>query len=507
MNKFLVTLFFLLLLSFEAGAADRYIDPTCANNGNGEAQDCAASGGGAGARNTYASITWGGHTWHQKGGTTWTATAALFINAANTQVKSGDLIDWGSSQAIIDCADYDAGTYCIRPAADAVQVLGMRVIGCGAGATCKDTVQVSTSATNFVLNGNELIGPSDTATVTDTRAVVVLAAICPITITNNTMSAYARNVTFASPGGACAGASSVSRNRMGPNSDNSPTDSDGISFLGSTIWAFGGGMVVEGNIITGFHENGIDLAAASGMVVSGNLITNPIKQADSITPTFLLAGNGGTTGGGASQIYQNWLRDDDASDDPDGASVGIGFRGSWNASNVYSNIISSVRGYCLFASNGGGAYVPTGNLVANNTLSDCDDGAVRLTHGTTWIFANNINNWMSMDFVSDAGTTGTYSNAVSSAAMTTTFGGTWTSADPTTAAPAFLGGPNPTTAEGFKLKPSSPLCGAGAPTDAKYDYERYRFGIPPNIGAFAKCERSTFTDRTIFTDRTTYADR
>jgi len=74
--------------------------------------------------------------------------------------------------------------------------------------------------------------------------------------------------------------------------------------------------------------------------------------------------------------------------------------------------------------------------------------------------------------------------------------------------PAFLGGSSPTTAEGFKLKPSSPLCGAGTPTDAKYDYEGYRFGIPPNIGAFARCERrETFTDRTIFTDRTTYVDR
>jgi len=474
----------LCLLAGNAWGADRYIDPACAHNGNGEAQACAASDGGAGARNTYASITWGGHTWHQRGGTTWTATAALFVNAANAQVKSGDLIGWGDGPASIDCSGYDGGTYCIRPAADAVQVLGMRVIGCGAGATCKDTVQVSTSATNFVLDGSELIGLGDTSTITDTRAVAVLAAICPITITDNTMSAYARNITFPSPGGACAGASTIARNRIGPNSDNSPSDSDGVGFLGSTIWAFGGGMVVANNVITGFHENGIDLAAASGVVVSGNTITNPIKQADSVTPTFILAGNVSATGGGTSHLAQNFLLDDDAGDDPDGASVGIGFRGSWNASNVYSNIVVGVRGYCMFASNGGGAYVPTGNAVANNTFSECDDGAVRLTHGTTWAFANNVNNAMSMAIVSDVGTTGTYSHAISSSAMTATFGGTWTSANPTTTDPQFLGGTSPTTAEGFRPNAGSPLIRAGTPTAAKYDYRGRRFNTPPSIGAY-----------------------
>lgn len=69
--------------------------------------------------------------------------------------------------------------------------------------------------------------------------------------------------------------------------------------------------------------------------------------------------------------------------------------------------------------------------------------------------------------------------------------------------PQFLGGTNPTTAEGFKPFATSPLCGAGYPTSAKYDYANKRLGNPPNIGAYGTCTagRSSYSTRSTYVPR------
>lgn len=69
--------------------------------------------------------------------------------------------------------------------------------------------------------------------------------------------------------------------------------------------------------------------------------------------------------------------------------------------------------------------------------------------------------------------------------------------------PLFVGGANPTTAEGFKPFATSPLCGAGYPSPAKYDYEGIRFGNPSNIGAYGTCTAG----RSSYSIRSTYAPR
>jgi len=73
--------------------------------------------------------------------------------------------------------------------------------------------------------------------------------------------------------------------------------------------------------------------------------------------------------------------------------------------------------------------------------------------------------------------------------------------------PQFLGGSSPTTAEGFRPLPSSPLLGAGSPLGAKYDYEGYRFGNPPNIGAFVNNGPNSYSRRSNYDRRTTFPER
>ena len=65
----------------------------------------------------------------------------------------------------------------------------------------------------------------------------------------------------------------------------------------------------------------------------------------------------------------------------------------------------------------------------------------------------------------------------------------------------WVGGDAPTTAEGFKLKPLSPLLGEGSPLGAKYDYESKRCGNPSTIGPFcsiAQDSRSSYIPRTTY---------
>jgi len=65
--------------------------------------------------------------------------------------------------------------------------------------------------------------------------------------------------------------------------------------------------------------------------------------------------------------------------------------------------------------------------------------------------------------------------------VTTAPGAGTTSADP-----QLVGGTNPTTAEGFRLKPTSPLIGAGTYVGKIRDFTGRKMAVPANIGAFGQ---------------------
>lgn len=132
----------LCLLSAQAWAATRYIDPDCtAFNGDGTTQACAASGGGVGAYNTWESATtWTGNAvFLQKGGSTFTdddGTCNYLINASGADTNnritvgaygtgkaaivctSGYVFGWASDRAFITIEDMDltaTGSNCLYP--------------------------------------------------------------------------------------------------------------------------------------------------------------------------------------------------------------------------------------------------------------------------------------------------------------------------------------------------------------------------------------------------------
>ncbi|MFH1559360.1 MAG: right-handed parallel beta-helix repeat-containing protein, partial [Patescibacteria group bacterium] len=68
-----ISFFIFFLFCPKIHAATYYIDPDCANNGNGTTQDCAAGAGLAGAYNTWTGISFSaGNSYLQKRGTSWT---------------------------------------------------------------------------------------------------------------------------------------------------------------------------------------------------------------------------------------------------------------------------------------------------------------------------------------------------------------------------------------------------------------------------------------------------
>ena len=110
--KFKFIALFLLLASFEAFGATTYVDPSCPNNGDGTGQACAATGGGAGAFNTWASQTvWTGNAKaYQKAGTTFTGACGFLVNASgadtNNRIEIGSY--GGSDKAVMNCT---SGSY------------------------------------------------------------------------------------------------------------------------------------------------------------------------------------------------------------------------------------------------------------------------------------------------------------------------------------------------------------------------------------------------------------
>lgn len=79
-----------MLACLNVWGATTYIDPACANNGNGAASSCAASGGAAGAFNTWASqTTWTGNAKaYQKSGTTFTGACQFLVNASGADTSN-----------------------------------------------------------------------------------------------------------------------------------------------------------------------------------------------------------------------------------------------------------------------------------------------------------------------------------------------------------------------------------------------------------------------------------
>jgi hypothetical protein len=480
MNKFLVTLFFLLLLSFEAGAATWYVRPASGEYGaeNGTSYADAWDGFADVTQSSPASSD----TVYVCGDFTTadadTATVMLVINWTNSGViLDGDCSAEGEpAMATLDGGGtHDRGLDSSSAGVASPTIRNINFVGFDVHAI----IGQNAASQNWTIEDIACDGSSATGT-------------CIRNLTAGATGWVIQDSSFAN----CSVDCIYTANPMT------------LRRVTGREWSVGG---VEGDFLQssntscdGFVFEDVDIESSKD--IKQGIVANVCSDAANVT----------ITGG---RFVKKGLSEDDLT-----GFVALFFDSA--SGTVTANRIYSAGGRKSVFVTGGVSLVVRSSVFGETLAQNVHCG----TSTTACTVENNsiLGGSIGVDMQAAAAGGVARNNAISSSAIGISKGASGTesynginSPDPcwsggataacagtdVEAAPAFLGGPNPTTAEGFKLKPSSPLCGAGTPTDAKYDYEEYRFGIPPNIGAFAKCERSTFTDRTIFTNRTTYADR
>lgn len=511
MTKLLVTLFALLLLSFEAGAATWYVRPASAEYGAEDGTSYATAFDG------YADIVWGGAG--VVAGDTLVMCGTFNDNAAFNVGASGSAgsvitIDGDcSSQGDLPRAKLVAGTggavaasnglntYVTFKNLEAVggSAITQRVFNVGATAAASATA-INVTLDNIIVH--DTMGEGGTVRNVDYQCMRVDGS--NVTATNITLYNCEGDGVYAegndhSWDGVDIATVDLSATPYG----------DCIQYGGgaaSTEYAHNRVTITD---LTCDHTNkatkhGVIFGCDTGAGTSTGLILQDSR-------IYGGAYNVGVHSCDGVTIRRNYFVPTNLAS----AGRGIGtFNGSSGETlNIQSNIFNmqdvAANSAAIFIDTGSGFTLNAHNNVmyGNGDESNSFGVYVYLPSSGTVSISNNVIAGMTGRPISvGASATGTASyNALFNNALACQ---TITCSNSITTDPAFLGGSSPTTADGFKLKSNSPLCGAGTPTDAKYDYGGYRFGIPPNIGAFATCERNdTFTDRTIFTDRTTYVDR
>lgn len=534
-------LFFLLgvVLAWPAVAANYYVRPECTNNGNGTAETCAAGGGGVGAYNVMSSITStaDGQVELARGNTVWligTSTAAW--NPAG--VAAGD----GASNFLLR-GDHALGAG--------------RFDGQNAIATL---MALSGSGRNNIeIRGIEFTGATGSCITTGTNTnlvfddIVIPDAGCGtngIAINGGGTGIEVRGSSFGafgpsnnSTGGAIyiqpANGTAVADVRI---HGNTFVGDKGVGRYGVSAYPPGTGTVAGlrvfenafrgsyaympinvQNDVDGSHivDNDIAVTAAQGGVHVGGQGT---IGACSVTTDDTQIYDNSIVGTGASS--QGSGDDTGNAIYPDECSVrtqarrnrlyGNGVAGIYlndSADGVFESNVIWANG-----SNGVNVHgVSDGNQFMHNSISGLGAtfgvGAAQgrdvvqfdATAGNTTpnVLRNNV-------IVGDSGKcvdvdgSGAYLTESHNAVFgCPTLVEGFTQTNGTNADPRFVGGANPTTAEGFKPFATSPLCGAGYPSPAKYDYEGIRFGNPPNIGAYGTCTagRSSYSIRSTYVPR------
>lgn len=264
-------------------------------------------------------------------------------------------------------------------------------------------------------------------------------------------------------------------------------DSDCIAVSSATSYDWSG-LIIEGNICSGYRDDGVDLLYADNVVVQDNIIHSPIADADDNSACLKL-GYEGSNGNVARRNYCYELNEGGARNY--GATV-VGASSAVLESNIF------VGGYrCMeFAqrSASGGA----DNLARHNTCVDFSDyGAYVYSGATGTVLQNNILDGATADIVvaSTLTATGANNRRVNG---TTSIAGTYNQTGDTDGEPGFTGGTSPTTASDFKLLANSPLRRAGVALNLGniQDNGNRAFAHPPSIGAWEATSGDAASART-----------
>lgn len=536
--KLFISLLLLVLFALPAWGAEYYVRPACANNGNGTAEDCASSGGGVGAYNVMSSITStaDGQVELARGNTVWligSQTAAWNPGGVATGDGASDFILRGDHPAgaggfdgqgaiailtQVGGASRNNITYrslYLRNATGNCSVVGngtnsnsninfidIDIDGCGSsgiqltgpiagmsidGVSCAEIGDTDDEAVSCV-NATPAAGVSITGLVVD-----------DIACSGNSKGRYCVNLYPPTTGGATGTV-------VSPKVSN--VTCSGVFWLACVNW-----------------QNDVDDAE----------VWNVTTAADFRAPVGIHFGGQGTIGACpvttdrayVHDVYlsggeRNSAQPGDASGFfPDECSAGwVGERIRATDNDLAGIYLNDSTGGTLRASvawgNGDNALhihgVSDGNTFVNNVFSgmnpfgngsdqgsdvvqqDTDAGNTTPNVLRNNVILGNANKCMDVDG-SSAYVTESHNDIFGCPTLVEGFAQTTgLSADP-----LFVGGTSPTTIDGFRLKPNSPLIGAGV-VGAKYDYDNTRCGNPSNIGAFCTTYQDTRSSYSIRTD-------
>jgi len=449
----------LLLLSFEAWGATYYLDPDWAGATNGTEVEP------FNAVSQFLAVDLAGDSLLFKRGTTYTGTITLTLNdqtlgAYGTGAKP--IIDGNDSSHCINLGSTTGWT-----------VENLDVRDCNSRGIYAPNGFTETATSNGTVDGNSV---SEMLTASNNGVGIVVYGT-GVTITNNSVTDTDSDGIYHQGINSTISGNTVTRSGM-----SGAQDGDSIH-----VGSGSDNVTIEDNYLdhtTSLEKQGI-AANGTNHKIRDNIVLFMVNPGTSQENNGIYSDASGTI------IERNWIS---------GARRGV--RINANSIKVRSNIIVSAQD----AGIDWDSSATTGIEIVNNTLfGGAGHGIdnVQTTGSSITVSNNSISGFTGtgLKLTNKTGITESNNNAYNNGTNFSVSGGE--AASDTQSDPLYAGGPNPTTAEGFKPFATSPLCGAGYPTPAKYDYANKRLGNPPNIGAYGTCTAG----RTSYSTRSTYDTR
>lgn len=461
-------LFVLLLLSFEAGAATKYVSPT----GSAAWADCGTTATPCSIATAQTNAAAGDVVVLMAG------TYSTGINTA-TAGTAGNLITWQAESplsAILDGYASSNTDRVILADTNYNKFDGIDVrVQVGAGST---TYGVFSSGTGVEFVNGRISYQDDPADVSGVN-VICLIARALATVRDNEIEHCTYGVYLFAP--TAGHASQVLRNDVRNMDVGLEENSDCFALSGNASYSFAGALISD-NDCTGYRDDGFDAFTQDDMTVADNRFWGPLDN-DKDNSSCLKLGYETSSG---TKAYRN-------------SCMGLGVNGSdygmviTGASSTLSvgNIFGGAGDACVEVAQrnaAGGA----DNVLYNNSCAGFTVHGLRVSSGATGtITANNVWDGDTGDVNIGAGLTVTGNNNAHTNALVTG-AGTYTQSGSVVTPPVFLGGPSPTYPEGFKPDCSaSPLKDAGTYVGQYQDYTGRYFVQPVEIGAYA-CQGGTY---------------
>lgn len=164
-------------------AATIYVDPACANNGDGTATACAGAPAGAGPYNTWASVTFAdGNTYAQNRGTTFTGQVTIAASGASATSRITMDAYGSGADPIIDGTGSQFGLY-INGARSHITIQNYEVFGVNAGGSANRFLVrlcngVGVECTDIVLANLTLHDPFDPGGIYEANGIWGYCADC-----------------------------------------------------------------------------------------------------------------------------------------------------------------------------------------------------------------------------------------------------------------------------------------------------------------------------------------